>query len=141
MNTPAVTVNQMSQLEPVRYDWGAVKWIVNDKVAPGCVQSVGYVFMHPGSTNPEHHHTTSEEVMYMIAGECEVSVGSEKLLLTTGMSAVIPIASSTSSVTPAGSPAFTSPPSPPRCGAPCSRESGSIPPRRSTDAGLMAISG
>ena len=92
MNTPAVTVNQMSQLVPVNYEWGAVKWIVNDKVAPGCVQSVGYVYMLPGSTNPEHFHKNSEEVMYMIAGECEISVGDKKMTLSTGMSAVIPIA-------------------------------------------------
>ncbi|MFN7971049.1 MAG: cupin domain-containing protein [Acidobacteriota bacterium] len=91
MSTPAVTVNRMNQLPAVNYEWGAVKWMVNDSVAPGCVQSVGYVYMLPGSTNPEHHHTMSEEVMYMIAGECEVDVGGEKLLLTTGMSAVIPI--------------------------------------------------
>ena len=46
-------------IEPVVYEWGAVKWVANADLAPGCGQSFGYVNILPGKTNPEHWHTAA----------------------------------------------------------------------------------
>jgi len=54
-------------IEPVVYDWGAVKWVANADLAPGTEQSFGYVHILPDKTNPEHWHTAAEEIVFMLA--------------------------------------------------------------------------
>jgi quercetin dioxygenase-like cupin family protein len=90
-NDECVSLTDMRKLEAVNYDWGAVKWVCNDKLAPGCCQSVGYVFVLPGKTNPQHYHTNSQEVVFMLSGEIDVIVGKEKYTLKAGQTAVIPL--------------------------------------------------
>src|SRR3712207_6372692 len=68
-------VSETKDLEPVVYEWGAVKWVANNEVAPGCEQSFGLVHVLPGQTNPEHWHTAAEEIVFMLQGECTVRVG------------------------------------------------------------------
>jgi len=77
-------------IEPVVYEWGAVKWVANADLAPGCGQSFGYVNILPGKTNPEHWHTAAEEIVYMLQGECDVRVGDRTMKLATGQTLVIP---------------------------------------------------
>lgn len=36
-------ITNTQEIDPISYDWGAVKWVSNDEVAPGCVQSFGLV--------------------------------------------------------------------------------------------------
>jgi len=77
-------------IEPVVYEWGAVKWVANDQVAPGCEQSFGLVHILPGKTNPEHWHTAAEELVFMLQGECECRVGDRKLRVFPGQTLYIP---------------------------------------------------
>lgn len=42
--------------KPVVYEWGAVKWVANRDLDPGCEQSFGLVHILPGKVNPEHGH-------------------------------------------------------------------------------------
>lgn len=37
------TITDIQAIDPVQYDWGAVKWVCNGEVAPGCEQSFGLV--------------------------------------------------------------------------------------------------
>ena len=60
--------------DPVYYDWGAIKWLCNDALAPGCNQSFGLAYVLPGRTNPEHWHSTCEEIIYVLNGELDVKV-------------------------------------------------------------------
>jgi hypothetical protein len=62
-------------VEPVIYEWGAVKWVANSDLAPGCEQSFALVHALPGKTNPEHRHTAGEEIVFMLQGECDVPLG------------------------------------------------------------------
>src|SRR5262249_29898836 len=86
----SITITNSSEIEPVTYDWGAVKWVANDKLIDNCAQSVGFVFVLPGKTNPEHHHTTCEEIVYMLSGVCDAQVGDETTRLTAGQTLHIP---------------------------------------------------
>jgi quercetin dioxygenase-like cupin family protein len=85
-----VTVIEMADLNPVDYEWGAIKWMCDRNVTPGSSQSLGYAFLHPGKTNPEHRHMTCEEIIYMLAGELKVYVHGECLTLKPGQTALIP---------------------------------------------------
>ena len=64
-------ITETKDIEPVVYEWGAVKWVANDDLAPGCEQSFGLVHILPGKTNPEHWHTAAEELVFMLQGECD----------------------------------------------------------------------
>jgi quercetin dioxygenase-like cupin family protein len=81
---------QTARLEPVEYDWGAIKWICDQKVTPQSLQSFGYVYMLPGKTNPEHSHNTCEEIIYMLTGELSVFARGECTKIRPGETALIP---------------------------------------------------
>ena len=84
-------ITETKDIEPVEYEWGAVKWVANNDVAPGCEQSFGLVHILPGKTNPEHWHTAAEEIVFMLQGECDIRVGEEWLKLRTGQTLFIPL--------------------------------------------------
>jgi len=83
-------ITQTKDIEEVKYDWGAVKWVANNELAPGCEQSFGLVHILPEKTNPEHWHTAAEEIVYMLQGECDVRVGDRRMKVATGHTLVIP---------------------------------------------------
>ena len=78
------------RIKPVNYEWGAIKWLCDMKVTPGSLQSVGYAFVAPGQTNPEHRHMTCQEVIYMLSGELKLYAHGECLTLRPGQTALIP---------------------------------------------------
>jgi quercetin dioxygenase-like cupin family protein len=84
-------VTQAKNIDAVVYDWGAVKWLANHDVAPGCEQSFGLVHVLPGKTNPEHWHTAAEELVYMLAGECSIRTADKTLTLRPGETLFIPV--------------------------------------------------
>src|SRR2546426_12599172 len=53
-------ITETKDIEPVIYEWGGVKWVANNDLAPSCEQSFGLVHILPGKTNPEHWHTAAE---------------------------------------------------------------------------------
>ena len=77
-------ITETKDIEPVIYEWGGVKWVANNDVAPGCEQSFGLVHILPGKTNPEHRHTAAEEILFMLQGECDVRVGDRNLKIGPG---------------------------------------------------------
>ena len=85
-----IQVVSTTDVAPINYDWGAIKWLSDMKVTPGSQQSIGYAFVMPGKTNPEHRHMGAQEVIYMLAGELRLFAHGEWLTLSAGQTAVIP---------------------------------------------------
>jgi quercetin dioxygenase-like cupin family protein len=85
-----VMVIETAALEPVDYEWGAIKWICDLKVTPKSLQSFGYAYVAPGKTNPEHWHKTCEEIIYMLAGELNVIAQGKTITVKPGQTALIP---------------------------------------------------
>ena len=83
-------VVETKDVEPVVYEWGAVQWVANHDLAPGCEQSFGLVHILPGKTNPEHWHTASEEIVFMLQCECHVLLGDREIAVGTGQTLYIP---------------------------------------------------
>jgi quercetin dioxygenase-like cupin family protein len=84
------TITNIQKIEPVQYEWGAVKWVCNNDVAPGCDQSFGLVHMLPGKTNPLHWHTAAEEIVYVLSGECDIQLQDRWHHLAPGLTLHIP---------------------------------------------------
>jgi len=85
-----IQVVTADDVNPINYEWGAIKWLCDMKVTPGSLQSIGYAFVEPGQTNPEHRHMTCQEVIYMLSGELKVYANGECLTLRPGQTALIP---------------------------------------------------
>ena len=85
-----ILITSADQIDPVKYEWGAIKWLCDMKVTPGSLQSIGYAFVEPGQTNPEHRHMTCQEVIYMLSGELKLYANGECLTLRPGQTALIP---------------------------------------------------
>ncbi len=85
-----ILVVAADQVKPVNYEWGAIKWLCDMKVTPGSLQSIGYAYVAPGRTNPEHRHMTCQEVIYMLAGELKLYAHGEWTKLLPGQTALIP---------------------------------------------------
>jgi len=90
MPTEQSLTSDICTIEPVHYEWGAIKWLCNDELMPHCQQSFGYAYVLPGKINPEHQHTTCQEIIYMLAGECEVYMHGEWLHLKPGQTLLLP---------------------------------------------------
>jgi hypothetical protein len=46
------TITETKDIEPVVYEWGAVKWVANRDLNPGCEQSFGLVHILPEKSIP-----------------------------------------------------------------------------------------
>jgi len=86
----AIQVVDADVLAPVNYQWGSIKWVSDINVTPGSQQSIGYAYVMPGGTNPEHRHTSCQEVIYMLAGVLKLFANGEWLTLRPGQTALIP---------------------------------------------------
>ena len=83
-------ISDTKDIEEVTYDWGAVKWVANREIAPGCEQSFGLVHILPGKINPAHCHTAAEEIVFMLQGECDVRLGNRDFKIGPGQTLFIP---------------------------------------------------
>jgi quercetin dioxygenase-like cupin family protein len=77
-------------VEPIFYDWGAIKWLISEQAVPGTSQSFGLANVLPGRMNPEHWHTTAQEIIYMISGECEITIEGQLFRAGPGQTIYIP---------------------------------------------------
>jgi quercetin dioxygenase-like cupin family protein len=73
-----------------QFKWGSIQWLCNGEMLDDAEQTVGFVQIQPGSNNPAHYHPNSDEVLYLVEGELDHSLGEEMFHLTPGMSIHIP---------------------------------------------------
>jgi quercetin dioxygenase-like cupin family protein len=73
------------------FPWGSIQWMCTGESAPDGNITFGYVQIEPGQKNPRHYHPNSSEVLFLIEGELDHSLGDENFHLTAGTSIFIPI--------------------------------------------------
>src|SRR5918911_5716709 len=67
-----------------------ITWLFSGQTAPGAAQTLGYVVIEPGQKNPLHAHPNCEELLYLISGELEHSLGDESFRLQAGDAIRVP---------------------------------------------------
>jgi len=87
---PVVTATDAAQLPTQEFSWGTLKWICNNKLAPGAQQTVGLTTILPGHGNPLHFHPNCEEVLYVISGCGRHTSEGQTIELKPGMTICIP---------------------------------------------------
>jgi quercetin dioxygenase-like cupin family protein len=58
-------------------DFGSVHWAVREGDPAGAEQTVGLAVFGPGMSNVEHVHPNCEEIVYVIDGEVEHTLGTQ----------------------------------------------------------------
>lgn len=78
--------------EAARVDqgWGSLCWVANQEVGNVEGVTLGRVVIRRGQSNPRHCHRTCEEVLYLLAGRLEHTVGTEIVVLEAGDTLAIP---------------------------------------------------
>jgi quercetin dioxygenase-like cupin family protein len=71
-------------------DFGSVHWVVRDGDPPGAEQTIGLATFDAGKGNVEHIHPNCEEVIYVLQGEVEHTLGEQSTRLSAGDLIVVP---------------------------------------------------
>lgn len=71
-------------------EFGSLRWVVRAGDPPGAETTVGVAVFDAGKSNVEHVHPNCEEVVYVLDGEVEHSLGIERTVLRAGDLIVVP---------------------------------------------------
>ncbi len=69
--------------------WGSLNWLASHALT-GSAVTVGRTTIRPGHHNPRHCHPNCEEVLHLLAGRIEHSIGDETFILEAGDTITIP---------------------------------------------------
>ena len=87
---PAVCVTHADQIPAQEFPWGTLRWVCNEKLAPGAQQTLGLATILPGHGNPLHFHPNCEEVLYVLSGRGTHSSDGQTIELKPGTTLCIP---------------------------------------------------
>ncbi|MBN1349980.1 cupin domain-containing protein [candidate division KSB1 bacterium] len=76
--------------DTVEKEWGSITWLANQAIGNATELTLGRVRIKFGCTCPRHCHTNCEEVIYVLKGTLEHTVGGETLRLSQGDTLTIP---------------------------------------------------
>ena len=70
--------------------WGSLRWLASREIGNVSNLTLGRVVIRRGQSNPRHAHPTCEEVLYLLAGRLEHTVGEQTVTLRPGDTLAIP---------------------------------------------------
>ncbi|ASU84776.1 cupin [Nocardiopsis gilva YIM 90087] len=75
--TPMTTSSDGTPPDPPTqlFAWGRIRWRVSPRTVPGTAITVGDVVVFPGKGHERHLHEGSDEVIYVLSGTGEQTVG------------------------------------------------------------------
>lgn len=68
----------------VEEKWGSLTWLGSPQIGNLKDMTVGRVVIKKGHSNPRHAHGNCEELLYLLKGRLEHTMGSEKIILNPG---------------------------------------------------------
>ncbi len=71
-------------------DWGKIQWLCGKEIDPDAEMTFGMVYINAGDKNTRHYHPNCEEIIFVLSGECDHSLGDEMFHLKPGMMLRIP---------------------------------------------------
>jgi len=74
----------------IREPWGSLTWMASGKIGNVDRLTLGRVVIKKGHHNPRHMHLACEEVLYLLAGRLEHSLGDGKVTLGPGDTITVP---------------------------------------------------
>jgi quercetin dioxygenase-like cupin family protein len=83
-------VHPGAKVEPEKYPWGDIRWLMNGVIDPRAEITMGLVRFEPNQSNVLHIHPNSAEILYALSGSAEHQAGSLSTLLKPGDTLRIP---------------------------------------------------
>ncbi len=68
----------------INEEWGSLTWLGNPQIGNLKDMTVGRVVIKKGRCNPRHAHGNCEELLYLMKGRLEHTMGNEKIILNPG---------------------------------------------------------
>ena len=87
---PSKPINSMSEAETQSFPWGAIKWLMGQPIDPDAEQTFGTVYINAGERNPEHYHPNCEEILHVLSGTCDHTLGEEVYSMGPGDTVRVP---------------------------------------------------
>jgi quercetin dioxygenase-like cupin family protein len=85
-----VALTSFDKIEPQKYPWGWIRWLMNAEIDPKAEMTLGIVYVEPNQLNPLHIHPNSAEYLHVLAGACEHLVGDRWVALKAGDTLRVP---------------------------------------------------
>lgn len=85
-------VRTLADIEAKRIDedWGSLRWLAGQDIGNAQGMVVGRVIIKKGRSNPKHSHPNCEEMLYLLCGRLEHTVGEENVITEAGDVIVVP---------------------------------------------------
>ena len=72
------------------HSWGSLRWLASREVGNAEGITLGHVVIRTGASNPRHAHPSCEEILYLLSGRLEHTLGDETFPLAPGDTLAIP---------------------------------------------------
>ena len=76
--------------EVLEFPWGRITWIVSRKLGNSMAMTFGRVLMRAGMSNPRHRHPNCDEILHLLSGRIDHTLGEESLVMEAGDTISIP---------------------------------------------------
>ena len=87
---PPSPVSSAAALEVIDCPWGTLTWHVSAALGNSSAMTFGIATILPGQINPRHRHPNCDEILHLLKGRLEHSLGEQKFLLNPGDTISIP---------------------------------------------------
>mgnify|MGYP000583682761 CR=1 FL=1 len=87
--TYSIRTAKESEATKINEEWGSLNWVASKATGNTKNITVGRVTIKKGQSNPRHSHSNCEEVLYLLSGQLEHSIGDETVILRAGDTLVI----------------------------------------------------
>lgn len=81
---------EVAEANLIEKDWGYLNWLASKELTGTEDITVGRVMIKKGMSNPRHCHPNCLEVLYLLEGSLEHTIGDEKVALEAGDTIIIP---------------------------------------------------
>ncbi|MCG3179738.1 MAG: hypothetical protein BIFFINMI_02081 [Phycisphaerae bacterium] len=72
------------------FDWGTITWLVSGELGNSDTMTFGRVLIRAGQANPRHMHPNCDEVLHVLSGRLEHTLGDESFPMGPGDTISIP---------------------------------------------------
>lgn len=85
-----VVKREESEAQGKEEPWGSLCWLASQQIGNAESLTLGRVLIKAGQSNPRHAHSACEEVLYLLSGTLEHTIGDDRYTLEPGDTIAIP---------------------------------------------------
>ena len=89
MNSTFMSADNLKQ-KRIDESWGNLLWLASKEIGNASGLTLGRVIIEPGQANPRHCHPACEEIIYVLSGRLDHTLGDEVFAMEAGDVLAIP---------------------------------------------------